>query len=183
MKCTDVDELLADAWGHELTGDRLAEFDAHLRECESCRRQFEEGAKALEAMRSLSGPPAATAWREGDRPAFEFRVPSPGARPRRQASHLLRLAASVLIAFTAGYGLHAGLMMRDAATAASSEQIPGLIGQEPQQTAGGSHPNDADPIDSDNRETLRTALASAYARRGSRSHLATCLIAMSGPGR
>ena len=73
MNCEDVEMLLADALGDELADADRAAFEAHLAECERCRREYETTRAAVQSMRALPGPQRVTVRREGDRSAKALR--------------------------------------------------------------------------------------------------------------
>jgi len=183
IDCNEFEQLLADAWGGELQDDQRPALEEHAASCASCQTKFAEGMRALAAMRSLESPQHVTARRDGDRLIIQL-PGTPQTRVRRRPyTGVFRLAASILIAFTAGYALHAGLMMRDAALVDPTEServvnttpsdrthmspMPGERGQ----TALGSR-----------SQSLRSSLASAYQHGHGGSDLARCLTALSGSG-
>lgn len=183
MNCEDFEMLMADALGGELASGDRPEFDRHLAECKACRTDFETSQRAIEEMRALPGTQKVTARREGNRLVIDAASLASvnaarsttggttlGASSRRKkvrpgrtlpdlpswATTPLRYAAGLLIAFTAGYALHAGLTLADAARTS-----PIVINQP------------APP-----GESLQGSLAKAHARKPGRSNLAKCLIAM-----
>lgn len=169
MNCEKFESLLADALGDELSpGDRPV-FEEHLASCERCRREYETSHEAVTAMRTLPGPQRVSVRREGnrlvivddERTSGTPRGPKPAAW---WASGVFRYAASVLIAFTAGYIAHAAL--GDQARYGSSETVV-------------EAPDDGG--DRLRAESLEVALVSAYTRKAGRSDLATAFIAMAKP--
>lgn len=159
MNCEDFEMLMADALGDELAESDRVQFEAHLAACETCRRECESLKRTVDATRTLAGPRKVRVQRDGDRLVIQ-----PEDTPARSVLHgpvsavwrggrLLRFAASVLIAFTAGYAVHAGLMMTDDAT------------REPQIVQ----------VDRASPPSVRGSLVSAHARNPSRSGLANCL--------
>ena len=174
MTCEDFETLMADALGNELSETDRPAFEAHLAECEKCRREYETASKTVVTMRQLPGPERITFRREGDRLIIDEkraagfgprRGPDELTRATRRWGGVFRYAASILIAFTAGYALHAGLILSDARRPApqSEEEIPGLIRVGP--SAG----------------NLQQAFVNAHVRKPARSDLAKCLIAMAKP--
>jgi len=180
MKCEDFDMLMADALGGELSSNDRPAFDAHLAECERCRADFESSRRTLEDLRTLPGSRRVAARREGDRLVIEDATSigrgAPGeigaithptsakagpAPMRRTIARFLaspmRYAAGLLIAFTAGYALHAGLTLADAS----------------RSTGTVAH------VLQDSGTSFEGSLVRAYARNPGRSDLAKCLIAMS----
>jgi hypothetical protein len=122
-------------------------------------------------MRQLPGPERITIRREGnkliidEKRAAEFsqRMSPPAfARATHRWGGVFRYAASILIAFTAGYALHAGLILSDARRSAVVERPQGATPDVP----GGN---------------LQQALVDAHVRKPARSDLAKCLIAMAKP--
>ncbi len=179
MNCEDFEMLMADALGDELSPADRATFEVHLATCTRCRDDYETSNNAVEAMRSLPGPQNVCVERKGDRLVIREThtrgvPPDPrreSERAGRRALHrslalparfgsVLRYAASILIAFTAGYAFHAGLMLTDAGGRSGSISLH----------VGAS------------TASLRGSLASVHARKPSRSSLAKCLVAIA-PGR
>ncbi len=161
MNCKDFEMLMADALGDELAAADRPTFDAHLAECDTCRHDYETARKAIAEMRTLPGPERVTVRREGDRLVIQG---APAGPPRKRwwlTSGVFRYAAGLLIAFTAGYGLHAGLMVRELVR-------PGTAG------SGGAPA----PVISARDDNLQAALVSAHQKNPTRSDLAKCLIAM-----
>jgi anti-sigma factor RsiW len=170
MSCKEYESLMADALGDELSPEDRPAFEAHLASCERCRREYETSREAVAAMRTLPGPQRVAVHREGDRLVIDdSQAAALGASgdPRGLspavwwARGVFRYAASVLVAFTAGYIAHAGLMSSDA----SRPVTPVVqVGDSGTQTDG--------------QKSLQGALVSAYTRNPHRSDLAKCLIAM-----
>lgn len=108
MNCHTCEELFADALGGELSEAQRGEFDAHLADCPACRAAFAGDSAAVGALRSLSAPVPQTlestreAWGRTTHPASAPGAPHPGHH-RVLGAGPARLAASLLIAFTAGY--------------------------------------------------------------------------------
>ncbi len=177
MNCEEFENLLADALGDELSPEDRPVFEEHLGSCERCRLEYESSREAVAAMRALPGPQRVSVRREGNRLVIEDDDGvrrSPG-RVRRNGglsraawwrSRVSRYAASVLIAFTAGYIAHAALVVQE------TPMPRGGIVQVPEsKTRTGQ------------QESLRGALVSAYTRNTARSDLAKALIAMARPNR
>jgi len=166
MNCTDFEVLLADALGDELSvADRPA-FEAHLAECEKCRREYETALRTVTTMRELSGPARVTVRREGDRLVIDDRPPHALRMPWWFRRGAFRYAASILIAFAAGYAVHAGLMMTEAGRPVDRVVAVG-------DGAG----------DVTSTSSLQQALVHTHVRNPARSDLAKCLIAMAKPTR
>lgn len=132
MQCSEIQELLADALGGELSGERLNELNAHLASCASCRAERENLALLQVKLRALPGPAAAQLAKEGERWSL---APGPSLRPndvavlapsRRGAPAFMRRAAGILIAFTAGYAAHA-LLTLSARREVSDRTPPRLV--------------------------------------------------------
>ena len=165
MNCEDFEILMADALGDELSPADRPAFEVHLAECATCREEFDSNQKALGTMRALPGPRRVNVRREGNRLVIEEpRAANSSTVTRRQrwltalaARGVFRYAASVLIAFTAGYAVHAGMMAADKA------------GQQPVTRLEKSPPADG---------SFQHVLLSTHARKPSTSDLAKCLIAM-----
>ena len=154
MNCEDFEMLLADALGGELSvGDRPA-FEGHIAECSRCRAEYESMSGAVRSLKALPDPQPVTVRRQGGRLILSESSPR---RMMRFSHGLLRYAASVLIAFTAGYALRAALTPR---TGVSDRAVIELA------DAGSK------------RDTLQVAIAGAHLRNPARSDLAKCLSAM-----
>jgi anti-sigma factor RsiW len=150
MNCNDFELLLADALGGELTESDRPAFERHMAECASCRADYQSTSATVSRLRALSAAEPASA-----------RVSKVGtAREASWGSSVLRYAASIVIAFAAGYGAN-GLAHRHEQTAvtppATTIQINGT------QLASAS---------------FGAALAETYQRRPGRSDLSRCLSAM-----
>lgn len=167
------DELLADAVGGELSKGDAAEFEAALEQSPARRAEFDSLKRAAEAMEMLPGPvvvPIGAIGEKGE-PAVSLAQPefsltpvgttaSSYARSHGRSAGIMRIAASVLIAFTAGYGTHAWLTIRDAVDRARPTDAVVQLAD-----AGG--------------ETLRDRLTREHLAKPNRSALASCLIATS----
>lgn len=182
MTCEDFEMLMADALGGELSPTDRPLFEAHLAECEDCRLEYESASKTVSTMRELPGPARVDIRREGDRLVID-KVPAGVLRsPWWSSGGVLRYAASILIAFTAGYALHAGLLLTgDTPHIQVADengqygiQESGTIDTEIQNAvaADASKPPTASPTN------LQRALVNTHARNPHRSDLAKCLIAM-----
>jgi len=101
MKCEEFEMLMADALGGELDAAGRGELESHLAECASCRGEYAAAQSVLVRMRSLPGPLP----RIGARGPFERAPQAPKYVFWRKSAPLLRLAAAVVIAFTAGYAV------------------------------------------------------------------------------
>ncbi len=171
MNCNEFELLLADALGDELSDADRPAFEQHLSQCENCRREYDAAMGTVHTLQSLTGPQLVSIERENDRLIIReasstlsedstTASASPSMKPFRFG--LMRYAASVLIAFTAGYGLHAGMMV----------------------TGSGNPTQTADPI-SHNAAIVNTAssdfqsaLISVHTKNPARSDLAKGMIAM-----
>ena len=180
MNCEDFDMLMADALGDELSPDDRPSFEAHLASCDRCRGEYESASDVIASLRSIPGPERVVVRREGDRLIIQDRVVhvsstaiqeaktlrqrsarwSPFARPT--VGGVMRYAASLLLAFTSGYGLHAGLIVFGSPDGGVVTTI----------VADGS----AHAIES---ASLEGAMRKTHTRKPTRSGLAKCLIAMS----
>jgi len=100
MTCKDIEMLMADALGGELTSQDQAKFAEHVAHCAACRVQYEAGRLTIERMRSLPAAPEAEA-----RPLMKTRAAVSQGRQSRWilTPALLRYAAVILLGFTAGY--------------------------------------------------------------------------------
>ena len=154
MKCEDFQMLLADALGGELSDADRPAFQTHLAQCARCRAEYESMSGAVRSLQALPEPRPVSVRRVGGRLILSESPP----RTLTLFSHgLLRYAASVLIAFTAGYALRAGLTPRDATSGTGVVQVA---------DAGSK------------RDSLQVAIAGAHLRNPGRSDLAKCLMAM-----
>jgi len=155
MNCEDFQMLLADTLGDELSDAQRPGFEAHVARCSKCRLEYESMSGTVRSLRSLPEPQPIRVRRVGRR----LILSESSHRAMTSLSFgLLKYAAGLMVAFTAGYALRAGLAPRDAA--------PG----------GGAviHLADAGP----KRGTLQVAIAGAHLRNPARSDLAKCLSAM-----
>ncbi|MFH1111182.1 MAG: zf-HC2 domain-containing protein [Planctomycetota bacterium] len=154
MKCEDFQMLLADALGGELSDADRPAFQAHLAQCAPCRAEYESMSRAVRSLQALPEPRAVSVRRVGDRLILSESPP----RTLAWLSHgLLRYAASVLIAFTAGYALRAGLTPHEGKSGTTIVRVA---------DAGSK------------RDSLQVAIAGAHLRNPGRSDLAKCLMAM-----
>lgn len=163
MNCKEIEMLLADAVGEELRDADRAAFEAHVAECESCRREYDTLRGAVHAMRGISSPARVSVRREGDRLVIGEGRETSGAAPRsaRPPSNVFRYAASILIAFLAGYLLHAALMFGEARESQSTT---------PQVVQGADEPSSP---------SLRDALVLAHQQSPQASEFAKLIMAMS----
>ncbi len=116
---------------------------------------------AVDAMRALPEPTELAVHRVGDRLVIGTEPARPRGVPRWFGDSLLRYAASVLIAFTAGYIAHAGLI--------GTQRPAGII-----RTTGDL----VEKTGRDQRKSLRVALLSAHVRNPGGSQLANCMTAL-----
>ena len=161
MNCEDFELLLAEALGDELAPGDRPRFEAHLAKCDKCRLEYETASATVATIRELPGPTGVTVRREGARLVIQDRPQRASFTARWVSSGVLRYAASILIAFAAGYGLHAGT------------SAPGTARPE-DRTVQVDH-GEADRGSAGN---LQRALVSTHVRNPKRSDLAKCLIAM-----
>lgn len=160
MNCEEFEMMLADALGAELTEEDRPAFEQHLTQCENCRRNYESAQQTITMMQSLSAPRQITVQRDVDRLVIQESPAAFSFRRRSTMMSLLRYAASVLIAFSAGYGLHAGLMITDAGL--TTVKIMGR------------HSSDTHLAHKD----FQSALVGVHVQKPARSDLAKCMIAM-----
>ncbi len=177
------ESLLADAVGGELTEEDKIRFEQIIEGSPELRREYESALATVAALKRMPGP---TALRTGDAESLlaEIRASSqlsqepqkndesqldPKQRldlnPRRHGAprgFAFRYAASVLIAFTCGYGMHAYLMMQ-ADPPTSAQSVVASVDQTP--TVAKS-------------TTLEATMMDAYRRRPRQPALATCMAAM-----
>ena len=180
MNCEQFEYLLADALGGELSSVQRAGFDGHVRDCARCRREFESASAAISAMRSLPGPPVATAGFAQDR--FDSMVGIASSETRRYAAlwrPVLRYAAAIAIAFVAGYVVRAGL--------APSILTPGVkpetFAETSQEFREPKLPGVRETLAQARPRSFEAAFAGAHLRDPSRSDLAKCMVAMFGTHR
>ena len=173
MNCDHFELLMAEALGDELAEADRPAFEGHLALCERCREEYRTALATLRTLRSLPGPDRVSAGIEGK---AERITSCPVAEARRlfqwSSAAVLRYAASVLIAFTAGYAVHAGLATAPAHRPFDVTRVavrPPAVGS----TAGGI----SGPV------TFGAALAGTHLRNPGRSDLANCMIAMFQKGR
>ncbi len=158
MNCDDFQMVMADALGGELSESQRPAFEAHLAECPTCRGEYESLCGSVRNLKLLPEPQPVSVRRVGGRLILgEAAYGSAGFSNR-----LLRYAAGLLIAFTAGYGLHAALTPSHVAPRQAVVQV----------AQAGSK-----------RDTLQVAIAGAHLRNPSRSDLAKALSAMYGTRR
>jgi predicted anti-sigma-YlaC factor YlaD len=155
MNCNEFELLLADAIGGELGNADRPVFERHLAECATCRKDYETTLGTVSRLRSLSAaePGVVNPVRAGSliRPS-----------PPPWATSLLRYAASILIAFVAGYVASNLRTARDARP---------IAGPTPSFQDG---TNDTKLASA----SFGAALAETYRENPSRSELSRCLSAM-----
>jgi hypothetical protein len=175
MNCERFESLLADALGDELSAPNRPAFEEHLRTCEHCRGEYDSSSSALSAMRSLPAPSIVSVDVGGsDGVPFSRVAWTTKKRVTLRWSAALRYAATIVIAFAAGYFYRADQK--------SSATTPGV---EPTMF---SHPSNErvvpDLFGSRERfaqsppRSFEAALAGAHLQNPSRSDLAKCMIAM-----
>jgi predicted anti-sigma-YlaC factor YlaD len=150
MSCEDFDVLMADALGGELAESDRARFEGHLAFCAACRDEYQSLAGAVDRMRSLPGSSRVSE-------SIEREALSDGAVPARRSriGVFYRYAASVLLAFGAGYVFRgeSGLASPSGAPVAAQRAHDGGV-------------------------TLGTALVSAHQKRPGGSGLSAAMTAM-----
>src|SRR5215218_333265 len=62
MRCPDVEARLAEYADDALTARERERFAAHLKGCESCRRELEAHHQAMESLNSAAKAPAPDLW-------------------------------------------------------------------------------------------------------------------------
>lgn len=150
MSCEGFETLMAEALGGELAESDRARFEGHLAFCEACRDEYGSMASAVDRMRSLPGSSRVSA-------SIECEAFSGGmvlAR-RSRMGVFYRYAASVLLAFGAGY------VFRGESGIASPSGAP--VASQPARGGG---------------VTLGTALVSAHQKRPGGSGLSAAMTAM-----
>ena len=182
MNCKEFENLLADAVGDELSDEDRARFESHIASCETCRREFASLASAVTQLGTLPAPPQVSIRHEGGRLVIGDAVDGAGRAasvPTRRPSGMLRFAASILIAFTAGYGMHAGMMMYGEASGVPVVGVDGntrLGGDEPASVAAPAHGARM----GHRHGSFRAAFAQAHLAAPGQPALAQCLMAMAG---
>ncbi len=161
MNCEDFEMLLAEALGDELAPGDRPRFEAHLAKCAKCRLEYETASATVATIRELPSPTGVTVRREGARLVIQDQPQRASFTARWVSSGVLRFAASILIAFAAGYGLHAGTSATGAARL-EDRAVQVDDGEADRGSAG----------------NLQRALVSTHVRNPKRSDLAKCLIAM-----
>ena len=158
MNCNEFEQLLADALGGELKESDRAAFEDHLSRCDACRKEHDSLRGAVQRIESLPAARGVSVRRVGDQLILTT-ADAPGAGTStllRWSRGFMRYAASVLIAFAAGYAVH---------------------GMKP-ATPGINRPS-TEPA----AYTVQSALAFQFSRNPERSDLAKGLIAMYDAGR
>ena len=172
MNCEQFETLLADALGDELSPADCGALEEHAVQCAVCRGEYESTRRALSEFRSL---PAAQRVLLGDIgseliPSADFRFGKTSFAGRRRTSlrgsagrsfaGILRYAASLLIAFTAGYAVHVGVTLSNGPR---TRVVP------PVEVAVDGSPRS---------QSLQTAFARVHLQQPTRSALAKAMIAM-----
>lgn len=173
MNCKEFEVLLAEALGDELDLASRPAFEEHLAECVACRKEWDSTRRAVADLRSLPAPhraslndvtsdfaPAYLAPARAAGPADRSARPGPNVGVR-SVGRTLRLAASLFLAFTSGYAVHAGLT---------------LYRTDPTRTVVGTRSAAVPGVP--NTQTLEAAIARVHAQQPSRSDLAKAMIAM-----
>jgi len=112
--CESYEPMMADALGGELSESDRPAFEAHLDACERCRRDYHSAAGLLGELRAHLETPA-----ESNAPITEARGGTRSFKP----AVLLRYAAAIVLAFSAGY-----LWNRPATGAPTHTQATGTSG-------------------------------------------------------
>jgi anti-sigma factor RsiW len=106
MKCEEFEMLMADALGDEITGTDALAFEQHIAQCNKCSAEYQSLKRSLQTLHSLPGPDHVSVERLGDRLVISPVCGAPRARLHRFGLATLRYAATILIAFVAGYSWH-----------------------------------------------------------------------------
>lgn len=168
MNCDKVESLLADAIGGELPEADRSAFENHLAGCARCREEYNTLCAALSEARSLPSAGAIHVERLGDRLVLGPASVATFRPDRSWTRAALRYAASVLIAFAAGYSAHSSLVSRGGATPGGAPTATTEDRQTP--AAHGAKP-------------LQLAFADAHIRNPGKSDLAKGMIAVFDAGR
>jgi len=177
------ESLLANAVGGELTGPDKIRFEQLIEQSPELRREYESALATVAALKRLPGPTALhteeaesvlAKIRESQHVDANTRIdprtrigpkthidPRTEWHPKSQWS-IFRYAASVLIAFACGYGMHAYLMMQ-VARPASAPTVLASAG--PGSAVAKS-------------TTLEAAIVDVYRSRPRQPALVTCMAAM-----
>ncbi|MHC5108435.1 MAG: anti-sigma factor [Planctomycetota bacterium] len=172
MSREEFDNLLADALGGELDDERAARFQTLLDGSEEFHREYESLQTTLTQFSALAGPvkvsmaDAFINTQGGESGGESPGGPAPESRtyPIKRPGHWMRYAASILAAFTCGYGAHAGLMLF-----ADSDQ-----GSQSEVVVDGS------PAPDSVKESVEERMFREYRRNHDRPEFARCMVAMLG---
>ena len=138
MKCEEFEMLMADALGDELTTADSSLFEQHIGQCKNCRAEYESLTRSLQTLHSLPGPARMKVERSGDRLVISPESGAPSARLHRFGLATLRYAATILIAFVAGYAWHtesgAPLIEPGARGEAIQQRFVDIHAQKPQRS-------------------------------------------------
>lgn len=93
-ECETYEPMIADALGGELSANDRPAFDAHLSACDRCRRDYESSANTLRNLRSNLSVP---------QPSRMTATVLQRTSARDSRNTILRYAAAIALAFTAGY--------------------------------------------------------------------------------
>ena len=156
MNCDKFEMLLADAIGEELADTDRTTFEGHLAMCEKCREEYRTAIATVRTLRTLPSTTRVSSAIDRD-VALPFASGAVKTRYVRPWVRVMRYAASVLLAFTAGYGAH-GLGGADFSSPSTVVFQTGVGAAE--------------------RPTFGKALAGNFRRDRGRSDLARGLIAM-----
>lgn len=169
MNCEKMEDLMADCLGGEATPADRERLEAHLIDCDRCRREYESSRGLLDQLQALRD----VAPVERDWSAWQA-TPATHANPipLRSATRWLRFAASVLVAFFAGYAASSLQKNPGQAVETATPEIRGLDrspfrARAPQQAV-------ADAADG----SFGSAWLRARLSAPGRSDFAACLLAM-----
>jgi predicted anti-sigma-YlaC factor YlaD len=169
MSCEKMEELMADALGGEATPADRERLEAHLNDCGRCRREYESSRGLLDQLQALRDvAPVEREW-----PAWQT-IPATDAEriPSRSATRWFRFAASILLAFVAGYGARS-LQRSPSGTAETSAPVVRGIDR---STFGARTPQQALADAADG--SFGSAWLRARLSAPGRSDFAACLLAM-----
>jgi len=166
MNCSDVESLLPDAWGGELTEHDQKALNDHIVVCHRCQEEYTSGQSAVALARRIPGPQAAQlTMQRGQWGVATLRTSVESSFPRRLGR--FRFAASIFLAFVAGYAFHAGLILMNPASRPSDEyRAPTPVIAE----VGGRS------------RSLQATLVSMYRQNPGASQLANGMMAVFGTG-
>ena len=163
MNCERFVELLADALGNELPSTTQTDFDTHLASCAKCRREYQSMQDTVSTLRQLPPAPQVAIERLND--TLVLGRPMDLRRSITQRlSGLLRYAAVILLAFSAGFASRSG-------SAIAPTDRPGA----------GDGSRWMQPAEGDADGTVRMALVTAHRQRPGSTKLTKLLVALHSP--